>query len=133
MNLSSYHEAYRESLAVFEALRKLGFDSKDIFFLVAETPTGELKQVAIVLRAQEKEFTAVTGILKGTVEEIQRTWAELAELLSTGKIPQDQLDKSWQKSMVFLHKTEFVLALTRKRFRFPCAAKKLQEFRESLN
>lgn len=133
MDLFSYHRAYRESLGVFEALRRLGFSSDDIYFMVAGANEQGPKQTVMVLRTQGKEFKVITGYLEGSVEEIQDTWVEIATALNDKKIPQEQLDASWRSCMLYLRAAEFVAALVKKGFELPKVQLKLSENKMEIN
>jgi hypothetical protein len=124
VNLFQYDKAYREALAAFEALRKLGFSPEDIFFLTSGADE-ETKHISVVLLTQGKEFVITTGTIRGSVEEIEKTWKELAGLLASGKIPKNQLDTSWRKSMAHTHAYEFMLAILKKGIQLPSMLKTL--------
>ncbi len=98
---SDIEPAFREAIGTFEALRKMGFSSDDIFFGVG----GELKglgyQFYVKLETQGKDFTVITGFVKDEPEKIRARWQEIAEQQPT--MEQSLLDEVWQRSVAFLN------------------------------
>lgn len=113
MRLLDYEQPFKEAVGTFEALRKLGFSSNDIFFGVA-TPRSDIVQVFVALKAQGKEFTVTLGVVKGTATQVTDTWKTLAERIVAGQIPQADLDHVWQNCLVRQHAEDFVAALKNK-------------------
>ena len=127
MNLFDYAQAYRESLSVYEALRRLGFESDDIYFMIAGAAHPGPKQTVIILRTQGKEYVCVTGELEGSAEEIHTNWMEMASALVRHEISEEDLDKSWQESLVMRYKSEFVASIMAAGIKPPSIVKRLRE------
>jgi len=68
-----HYAPYREALAAFEILRRLGFSADSIAFRANFRDHGEYA-ACIVLKTQGKTFTIKCGILKGDQETIRTTW-----------------------------------------------------------
>ncbi|MDD5008554.1 MAG: hypothetical protein PHC68_09200 [Syntrophorhabdaceae bacterium] len=124
MTLFDYPRPYRECLAFFEALRRLGFSSDDIYFMVAGAETPK-KQLTIVLRTQSKEFVIIAGELSEDPDKIRETWIELANKLSSGQIDQEELNSSWRQSAARQHAGMFVASILAKGISIPANARKL--------
>jgi len=80
--LRDYPKVYRDALACFEALRRLGFDADEIFFgfdMVDEAPD----MVHMQLQTQGKKFTVTVAQLPGASRhKVARTWKTLAKLMN---------------------------------------------------
>ena len=124
MNPLKLHVAYREALAAFEGLRKLGFRSDDIYFSVG-AQLSEGWQVAIVLLTQDKRFNIVTGLVDDDPSRIQDTWMRVATAISEGRVKQSRLNRIWRESMVYGSRQDFVASLLAKGFTLPKAAQHL--------
>lgn len=122
MNPLELPKAFQDALGIHEGLRKLGFAAKDIFFLVNTLKEDPLEriQVGIQLRAQDRIFTAVVGLLQGvTGRQVAEKWAELTQAIIDGKVQQDHLDVCWQESPVQKDPAGFLQALKKKGFLIP--------------
>src|SRR3972149_3229058 len=99
MKHSDIEPAFREALGAFEALRKLGFLSDDIFFGVGGEMPGLGWQFVVRLITQDKEFVVIAGFVDDEPEKIKERWMKIAENLKA--IPQDVMNRVWQESMAF--------------------------------
>jgi hypothetical protein len=103
----------------WEAFRKLGFRSKDIYLLVAPSARLGGKLAAFVaLRTQGKEFNLEVGPVedKGNV---QMEYTEVSTRIANGQVPQADLDRMWQESECHKRAADFVLAVHQKGFEIP--------------
>lgn len=109
--LAALERPYREALALFEMLRRLGFSSEDIFFAAARVVSREQDltvdakriplQATIVLKTQGKTFTAPCGRVSGTEDEIEARWSEIARSVSSGALPTEEMKKLLDESVFF--------------------------------
>lgn len=82
-----------EALALWEALRRLGFPSDDLFFI--STPYPEGIRVGIHLRTVGNTWTGFVGLLPGArVTDkplIERVWSLAAEMWNAGTIDREAI------------------------------------------
>jgi len=110
-------QPYREAVAFFEAYRKCGFRSDDIFVVVAGTD-GRV-QLNVALKTQGREVLATAGFLVATREAVIATWVEVASAVSEGRVSQAHLDEAWVGSMAFAQKARLAAVLARKGILLP--------------
>lgn len=110
--------ALGEAWAVFEALRRLGFSSDDIFFQVGGEVSRGMYQICIVLRAQNREFTAIPCAVQGDPEEIEQQWLQFAQAVVNGTVAETELSAIWKNSQALLGAASLCAALLRKGFSF---------------
>lgn len=101
-------DAYREALAVFEALRRLGFDADDIFFqcglpapeLVPSVVPAGLNIVRVILRTTGQEFVVDVGLLRqGEVADaFEETMRGFMVAIVEGRLTPDELQRVWKES-----------------------------------
>ena len=102
-----------ELLCVFEAFRRLGFRSDDIFF--AHDDEG---QIGIVLRwAHGKGFTVYVGETKLSHGAFREHWTAAADAWNTGS--DDMLERLWERSKIREKCGPPVAALMKKGVRIP--------------
>lgn len=90
-----------DAWALFEAFRRLGFASNDIYALVAknaEHPDSGL-WFGVTLRAQEKEFTALL-MPTDNKEAVLSSWKTFAEQLAAGLFPQNEMQREWEERFI---------------------------------
>lgn len=117
MDFEKLPQPYREAVAFFQVYRSCGFSSDDIYAVIAGTD-GNV-QLSVQLRTQGKDVTAVAGFVKDTRMNVGATWAAVAVALSSGTIPQEQLDAAWGESMAAVQSAELLVVLARKGIRTP--------------
>jgi hypothetical protein len=103
---------YQECLGIFEAFRKLGYKSDDIYFVSAIG--GDHITVYIMLKAEGKEFTCVVGPMEGSREEIEKGWVHASNWWNT--TTDSNRREVWLNSGVYKHKFDFLMALHAKGF-----------------
>jgi len=115
-SLKDFPDYIREGLAYHEAFRRLGFPSDKIF--LAHTDGRGPVWLAVVLRAQDKEFICVIHPgLAEPLEQIQERWAAATMAWNSGT--DSELDDIWVRSEVFSKKTEFLFKMLAKGFQLP--------------
>jgi hypothetical protein len=103
------HDAHRESLAVFEALRRLGFPSDDIFQHGAWVEPDKLL-VQVVLRPGADEFRISVGLIpKRGYKKLKRQFRQAMVEISSGRARGEDLDRIWQESDVGSHSEKFLM------------------------
>lgn len=115
--LDDLHPAYREALCFFEAFRRFGFASDDIYAMFAGTD-GHV-QLSVVLRTQGAECVAVAGFLPTTIAAVRALWLTVAAALRDGELPADGLDRAWRASMACAEFWGMPMVLARKGIRIP--------------
>lgn len=116
MDTKTVHPTFQEALGTFEALRRLGFDSADIFFHL--NPSGEM---LVVLQTQEKQFSVTVGMVAMEHAEWKEAWSQVASAVSGGEVDQDALDSWWQKSRPHRQGLAFLTAILSKGIAVPNA------------
>jgi hypothetical protein len=119
MRYSDISPTMRAFLGAFEAFRKMGFLSDNIFCMVSRSVRlgGELGAFC-VLKTQGKEFSIDCGPVtseKDAGEEYQR----VSKAVSAGEVPQEDLDRIWWESEACQRSIPLVLAIQGKGFRVP--------------
>lgn len=109
----------RQFLGAFEALRRIGFRSDDIYCMFSGSLElrGGLGCYA-VLRTQGLEFS----MLSGPVESEQSgrdEYTRVSAAVSSRQVPQADLDRIWQESDACVRKADLLMALVVKGFRLP--------------
>lgn len=112
VKLAEYPKAYRETVALFEAFRRLNFSADQIYFQVGVGDPGGACSIHLVLLVGEEKFTAVTGIVFEDPDVIEKRWKELAQAVADRTIPEDELKANWAASMVRRNSTNLVLRLS---------------------
>lgn len=107
-NLWDVPDAYREALAVWEALRRLGFAADDLFFqsgkpapdLVPSVIPAGLDLVRVVLRTDGQQFVVDVGTLAQGQEadSFETTMRSFMVAINEGVISPDELNRIWRES-----------------------------------
>jgi hypothetical protein len=122
MTYDEIHPTLRGAVGVFEGLRKAGFESDDIFVEVAGSPglpAGEL-MVFVTLKTQGKEFLVGVGKwLAAKTDELQQQWRALCAAMNGRDVPQADMDRIWQESIVYGDMVGFTLAIMNKGIEIP--------------
>lgn len=93
----------------------LGFRTADMFFAI-----DEAGKVGVVLKAQDKEFSTVCGIIeRGDVvqQRFLKQWVELVDSLP--QQTEADLKAAWEQSRAYQQKVDAMMALRMKGFVFP--------------
>lgn len=122
MTYDEIHPTLRGAVGVFEGLRKAGFESDDIFVQVAGSPglpAGEL-MVFVALKTQGKEFLVSVGRwLEAKTDDLQQQWLALCAAMNGRDVPDADMDRIWQESIVFGDMVGFTLAIMNKGIEIP--------------
>jgi hypothetical protein len=113
--IQEYPLVLQEAWAMHNLLGCLGFQTKDMFFAIDEDG-----QVGVVLRAQDKEFSTICGIIeRGEIvqQRFCKQWLELVESLP-GQADVD-LREAWEQSRTYQWKADAMMALRQRGFVFP--------------
>lgn len=108
MTYDEINPAFREAIGVFEGLRKLGFQSKDIYYFVGGKEDDKW-QFVVKLLVNQKQFLAITGLVEGEPTDIREKWRNIIQ--NFDEISQGDLDKIWQECRVFNNAAAFVLSI----------------------
>jgi hypothetical protein len=106
---SEIHPAIRECMGAFEAFRRLGFKSDDIF--AAVDSSGHAYSL---LRTQGKELVATVGHFDGRSEEFVRGWEEAAVATNKGEVSPADLQSIYEESFVLQNSVGLLLAIEKK-------------------
>jgi hypothetical protein len=127
--LGKVPRVYHEAWAVYEALRRLGFEDDDI---TAEVHPGfdaadalHQEMFFIILRAQELEFFYAVAPIDRGFAAARDYWFRLREAISCGAIPERELLSLWKSSEMgrsLEHFRTLATLLVAKGFRLPAAA-----------
>lgn len=117
---------YRHVWSVYEAFRRLGFKDDEVTYLSAQTVLSDgsvspEEYVHVVLRAQDHDFTVVTGPLDRPVEDA-RAFLETLRLAVRDRLVSDEtLRRIWTESKMgdVSYFTAFTLALMESGFVLP--------------
>ena len=124
MNPFDLHAVYREAWASFEALRRLGFASEDIFVQAGESLDAGLVQapsyqLGVILRAQHKEFIIDCGRIPEEPDAIEATWQRFCKAINDREVSERDLQRVWETSHAREQVVGLLTALTAKGFVFP--------------
>lgn len=102
----------RECWEAHQAFRRLNFAADDIFVVLG-------LNVAVMLRAQDKEFTVNLGVHPNGSEWFGSHWSIVAQAQNDGDIPESLLDRIWEQSPYRNNPLPFLMALKNKGFELP--------------
>ena len=120
MRLADVHPVLKEMLAVFEALRRLGFPADDIFVVPEAIEYGSDRVVpATLLRTQGKEF-AITAGDPYPKEKFVDDWEAAGKLWNAGK--DSERGAIYERSIIKRKGCSLLLALEKKGITPPCIA-----------
>lgn len=110
MKVSDYPRFVLEAWAVWEALRCLGFEADDIYFLVAPSAIDGREWAHIRLKPKAGgEFTAAVMPIGGSRSLAMTLWVRFGEQLNRGELDHDELKGIYRRSPAV--SMEFVSAL----------------------
>jgi len=107
MNLLNFDPAILEALACFEALRRLGFQPGDIYFVVPVKP--EI-QFGVELQTQGKRWRYDAGLVE-SLDGFLIRWNEACENWN-GKAPEAVRKQVYENSYVVRHAINLLVSLT---------------------
>lgn len=125
--LAALHPAMREMLAIFEAFRRYGFSSDDIYVTpYAKCPQTGRKEPAVMVRRFGKTFAVTTGIpFEGDDAAFSEAWGQAGSAwnsaahtpLGDGAVGGDPEVKSiWEGSRIASRLAELAVGLAGKGF-----------------
>lgn len=116
MNLNSVFE---DAWASFEAFRKLGFPSEDIYVVTTcDVPPHAMVRV----RQQKKEFNFVVGPIGDlSAEQFGERWKSYAAAINGGLIPHTELERIYKVWLARCDVPGLMVALGRKGLSIPIA------------
>jgi hypothetical protein len=110
---SDIHPTFKTALALFNALRGLGFKSDDIWFV--STP----KDFIVEIHQGDKEYGIRAGSIDMSQEQCEERWRQISTAVSAGKYSQQSMDKLWEESHVMGNLTKLVFDLVNGGVRIP--------------
>lgn len=118
MTLDDIPVPMRECLATFEALRRCGFSSDNIYFTLAINFHTRRPHLAIQLQAQARTFTVNCGELDAEGDELRDLWQASAKWWN-GEATEELRKQLWEASHVYENKVDFLAGLLGNGFRLP--------------
>jgi hypothetical protein len=112
MKLLELEQYLLEALSYFEAFRRLGFRSDDIYLAIGGREAPVIVQ--IVLQAQGKSFSCNVAVVPKSRDEVQAAWKMAAEIWNTAA--EEERKMVWRKSHVLRNSVDFLAALISKGF-----------------
>lgn len=97
------------ALAAFEAFRRLGFPSDNLFFIQDE------KSVFMALELPDKHFTIYCGPKNGTKDEVVEAWQKKAEAWNHTMTP-DEREAIWTGSFISMNCSSLITGMLKKGF-----------------
>ncbi len=107
--INDYEDTYRRCWSIYEAMRRFGFESKQINIIYNDDGKLGLK-----LTTRDKEF-----IVSDNHKDIDKIWNEICDLILDKNIPDESFNKTWD---YFMPPEEFVslaMALMQKGITIP--------------
>jgi hypothetical protein len=114
-----------ETWGYFEALRRLGFSSSDIYFgtglgvpegLSHTTPVSCL---FVILRHSGQEFVINVGPYEGDEELVKKMWLQIVAGVGDGTYDDEELKIVWENSKALERSVDLVLGLRNKGIPLP--------------
>lgn len=117
MKIFDLPEPIRNALCTFEALRRLGFESDDIFFLTYQN-SGHFD---VELRTQDKEFRVNCGVCEGLIgADVRELWMQTDARIKNGTYPSTDCARMYQQSAFILGRSlDFISAILGKGITLP--------------
>jgi hypothetical protein len=112
----------RGFLGAFEALRRLGFKSEDIYADVCMSARTLQRSCFAALRTQGKEFLLEIGPLEMSYEQFHEEYLRVASRESIGQILEEDLNRIYTESEAFQRRVDLVTAILLKGFVLPHGA-----------
>ena len=140
MKLKAIHPTFQEALGIYEAFRKLGFSSDEVFWYLNPDPqyvhspgtdgSGSLdtfdkpgrREMLVVLKTQGKEFRVTVGIVNMSYKTWEAAWKSLCTAVMERHVNERDLDIIWQNCLAFKDKLSFIMAIGAKGIVIPLSA-----------
>lgn len=84
---------------LFEAFRRLGFASRDIYALVMKAEDHGNLWFAMLLKTQKKEFTALIQPVNDDDEDTLQMWATFASRIADGQFDEQDMQRVWTERL----------------------------------
>jgi hypothetical protein len=111
MDARTLPPAFQTALALFNALRRLGFESENIFFCFNET-----KGFVVEVKHDGRQWGIRTGGLDMSFDTWKKRWKEVTDALADGSLTEESLEEIWNR---FPFRVKLVEDLTRAGVRIP--------------
>ncbi len=86
--IADFPKPYRDALAYWSTLRKLGFEAEEIFFGFGEV-SGQQDILCLQLKTQGKTFTAMVEQMPGADRwQVFNTWGKITKAMHTSTQPE---------------------------------------------
>ena len=114
-----------ETWGYFEALRRLGFSSNDIYFGTAlGVPEGlphptPVPCIFVILRHGDAEFVINVGPYEGDEELVKKMWLQIVAGVGDGTYDDEELKIVWEGSKALQRSVDLVLGLRSKGIPLP--------------
>ncbi len=112
MDARTLPPVFRTALALFNALRCLGFESEQIYFCY-----NPKQGFLIEVKHDGKEWGIRAGALDMTYEKWQVEWKKVADAMANGEMDQESIDEVWRD--FYPHRMRVVEDLLRGGIRIP--------------
>lgn len=109
MTLIDLHPALKEALCLFEAFRRCGYPSDDIYLVYGNDVNG-INGLFVEAHWGDGRFTATAGPWDGQPDSLSAEWEDAAFLWNNGNA--SEIDPLWLVSHVRNHAVAFALALS---------------------
>ena len=123
MKYADVPKPMREAIGTFEMLRRLGFESNDIFFYHnGDEPEGgsEPKNMMFVcLKTQGREFFIRVGVVDLPYRDWAHTWQAVAMAVRSGTLPKADAERMVSECDAFLQTKSMVRAMLAKGITVP--------------
>jgi hypothetical protein len=93
MDARTLPHAFQTALVLFDALRRLGFDSTDIVFAL-----GDNGHMLVTVIQNGQHYPMGVGHLDMTWVQFKKRWAEVMKAVISGEMTQKSLDEIWLTS-----------------------------------
>lgn len=120
MKLTDCDRAIQEALACFEALRRLGFASGDIYFAAPGAGAERKAPFKVLLRTQGKEWVFDCGLIKISVKECAEQFEKAVKLWNEG--PEEGRQEIYAKSYCRSHGFDLITSIGSKGIKNPKGA-----------
>lgn len=91
MDATELPPTFQTALAIFDGLRRLGFEPDQIFF--SYNPNG----MHVVVRHDGKEWSLRAGDVDMSRDKWKVEWPKVATAVSNGEMTQESMDAVWQR------------------------------------
>ena len=124
--LRRFPRVLQEAWAYFEALRRLGFRSDDIYFGTGlgipdglPNASAAVSCMFVILRMHDKEFIINVGPYSGDAEMQEKIWLQIVAGVADGTYDEEELQIIWDNSKASRRSVDFIVALHEKGIAMP--------------